>query len=98
MALFDRTALQRDLLFVIASTQQPSGQDLKQRFEAETSTDLNRGNIYPNLDRLVGAEFVEKGKLDSRANYYTLTDRGSRCLLQRNEWERAQLQGVEIDR
>lgn len=92
MTLFDRTAFQRDLLFIIASEDRPSGQDVKARFEAAAETDVNRGNVYPNLDVLVEEGFVEKGRLDSRSNYYVLTEKGERCLRRRREWERTQLE------
>ena len=94
MALFNRTAFQRDLLFVIASLNRPSGQDIKERFESEAGTDVNRGNVYPNLDALVEEGLVEKGRIDSRTNCYTLTEKGRRRLRRRHEWERTQLGAV----
>jgi len=97
MALFDRTAFQRDLLFIIASADRPSGQDIKARFEAEAATDVNRGNVYPNLDTLVEEGYVEKGRLDSRTNYYSLTEKGFHRLRQRHEWERAKLGSVRLE-
>lgn len=97
MTLFDRTAFQRDLLFIIASEDRPSGQDIKARFEEEAETDVNRGNVYPNLDVLVNEGFVEKGRLDSRTNYYSLTEKGVSRLRQRHEWERAKLGSVRLE-
>jgi DNA-binding PadR family transcriptional regulator len=32
--------------------------------------------LYPNLDALVEAGFLEKGKLDDRTNEYRLTEAG----------------------
>ena len=95
MSLFELTAFQRDLLFITASLEQPSGQDIKKKFEAETTSEVNRGNIYPNLDHLVEAGFLKKESLDRRANCYTLTQRGSHRLQQRHEWEQAQLTALQ---
>jgi len=91
MSLFELTAFQRDLLFIAASLDQPSGQDIKEKFEVETTSEINRGNIYPNLDDLVGAGYLKKESLDRRTNCYILTQQGHNRLQQRHEWEQAQL-------
>ena len=97
MALFDQTAFRRDLLFVVASLDRPSGQDIKERIESETGDEVNRGNVYPNLDALVEEGLVEKGRIDSRTNYYALTEKGRRRLRRRHEWEKTQLRAVRLD-
>jgi len=91
MNLFKLTAFQRDLLFIIASLDQPSGQDIKKKFEDETISEINRGNIYPNLDDLVRSGHLKKESLDRRTNCYILTQQGRHRLQQRHEWEHAQL-------
>jgi len=96
MSLFELTAVQRDLLFIIAQCDQPSGQTIKARFEAATDTTVSAGQIYPNLDTLVDMGVVEKGQLDRRANYYTLTERGVRRLRERQSWEQTQLRSVQV--
>jgi len=96
MSLFELTAVQRDLLFIIAECDQPSGQTIKACFEAETDTTVSEGQIYPNLDTLVEMGSVEKGQLDRRANYYMLTERGVRWLRQRQSWEQTQLRSVQV--
>ena len=83
----DLTGFQRDLLYVIAGADQPSGQDIKDEVETYYSTDINHGRLYPNLDTLVNKEHVEKGELDRRTNYYSLTDKGDEAIQQRREWE-----------
>jgi len=95
MSLFKITAFQRDLLFIIPSLDHPTGQDIKSQFEDETATEVNRGNVYPNLDTLVEKGFVEKESLDRRANCYLLTEKGVYCLHQRHEWEQEQLSNVQ---
>ncbi|MDS0474828.1 PadR family transcriptional regulator [Natrinema sp. 1APR25-10V2] len=83
----DLTGFQRDLLYVIAGAEQPSGQDVKDEIESHYSSDINHGRLYPNLDTVVNKELVEKGQLDRRTNYYDITDDGLEQLEERREWE-----------
>ncbi|MFC7233458.1 PadR family transcriptional regulator [Saliphagus sp. GCM10025308] len=83
----DLTGFQRDLLYVIAGADQPSGQDVKEEVEQYYSIDINHGRLYPNLDTIVNKELVEKGQLDRRTNYYTITESGERAIEERREWE-----------
>ncbi|MCU4924621.1 PadR family transcriptional regulator [Halobacteria archaeon AArc-dxtr1] len=92
MSLFDLTGFQRDLLVVIAGLDHPSGQTIKERIEDDASMEINHGRLYPNLDALVNQEFVEKGELDRRTNYYELAEKGERALSERQEWERSYLE------
>ncbi|UHQ98425.1 PadR family transcriptional regulator (plasmid) [Natrinema zhouii] len=85
--MHDLTGFQRDLLYVIAGTDQPSGQDVKDEVETYYSTDINHGRLYPNLDILVNKELVEKGQLDRRTNFYEITDDGAELISERLEWE-----------
>lgn len=84
----DLTGFQRDLLYVIAGADQPSGQDVKDEIESYYSSDINHGRLYPNLDTLVNKELVEKGQLDRRTNYYAISDSGVQRIEERREWER----------
>ena len=83
----DLTGFQRDLLYVIAGADQPSGQDVKDEIEQYYSSEINHGRLYPNLDTLVNKELVEKGQLDRRTNYYEISDAGREQIQQRREWE-----------
>ena len=83
----DLTGFQRDLLYVIAGAEQPSGQDVKEEIEQYYSTEINHGRLYPNLDTVVNKELVEKGQLDRRTNYYAITDDGEQVIEERREWE-----------
>ncbi|ELY56109.1 PadR family transcriptional regulator [Natronococcus sp. A-GB1] len=83
----DLTGFQRDLLYVIAGADQPSGQDIKSEIEQYYSAEINHGRLYPNLDTLVNKGLVEKGELDRRTNYYAITDDGERTIRNRREWE-----------
>lgn len=83
----DLTGFQRDLLYVIAGADQPSGQDVKDEVESYYSSEINHGRLYPNLDTLVNKELVEKGQLDRRTNYYGITQDGESAIENRREWE-----------
>ncbi len=82
----DLTGFQRDLLYVIAGSDQPSGQEIKGEAETYYDSEINHGRLYPNLDTLVNKALVEKGQLDRRTNYYAITDEGEECLRERREW------------
>lgn len=83
----DLTGFQRDLLYVIAGAEQPSGQGVKEEVEQYYSDAINHGRLYPNLDTVVNKELVEKGELDRRTNYYAITDEGEELIEDRREWE-----------
>ncbi|WP_224830449.1 PadR family transcriptional regulator [Saliphagus infecundisoli] len=83
----DLTAFERDLLYVIASFDKPSGQTVKSEVQEYYGGDVNAGRLYPNLDTLAEGGLVEKGQLDRRTNYYALTESGEDALRERREWE-----------
>ncbi|PGF14501.1 PadR family transcriptional regulator [Natrinema sp. CBA1119] len=83
----DLTGFQRDLLYVIAGANQPSGQDVKEEIEQYYSDEINHGRLYPNLDTVVNKDLVEKGQLDRRTNYYTITEDGEEAIKDRRAWE-----------
>ncbi|ELY88286.1 PadR family transcriptional regulator [Natrialba hulunbeirensis JCM 10989] len=85
--MHDLTGFQRDLLYVIAGADQPSGQTVKDEVEQYYSSEINHGRLYPNLDTLVNKELVEKGQLDRRTNYYAITDDGRQQIDDRRKWE-----------
>ncbi|MFP9193171.1 PadR family transcriptional regulator [Natrialbaceae archaeon A-CW1-1] len=90
----DLTGFQRDLVYVIAGAERPSGQEVKEEVEQYYGSEINHGRLYPNLDTLVNKELVEKGQLDRRTNYYALADSGKQRIQERREWE---TQYVDID-
>ena len=90
----DLTGFQRDLLYVIAGADEPSGQDVKNEIETYYSSDINHGRLYPNLDTLVNKGFVDKGELDRRTNYYAISEEGRQQIEQRREWEAQYLEGL----
>lgn len=86
--MFDLTAFQRDLLYVVAGMDAPHGLAIKEELETYYETEIRHGRLYPNLDTLVEKGLVEKGKKDDRTNSYTMTQRGRREITAREEWER----------
>jgi DNA-binding PadR family transcriptional regulator len=87
ITMFELTGFQRDLLYVLAELDQPSGQTVMDRISEERNEEVNHGRLYPNLDTLVDRGLVEKGQIDRRTNYYELTEEGRDILEARREWE-----------
>lgn len=85
--MYDLTGFQRDLLYIIAGLDEPHGLAIKDELEAYYEDEIHHGRLYPNLDTLVDKELVSKGQRDRRTNFYTLTDRGSREIEARSNWE-----------
>lgn len=84
--MFELTAFQRDLMYVAAGLDQPSGQQIKSELE-EVLDEITHGRLYPNLDSLTEKGYLEQGEIDRRTNYYELTDSGRNALYDRREWE-----------
>ncbi|WP_152042316.1 PadR family transcriptional regulator [Salinigranum salinum] len=84
--MFNLTGFQRDLLYAISSQTKPSGQEIKEILERDVE-EVRHGRLYPNLDTLVEHDYVEKGQLDRRTNYYEITEEGRQLLHERREWE-----------
>ncbi|WP_256301769.1 helix-turn-helix transcriptional regulator [Haloarchaeobius salinus] len=85
--MHDLTGFQRDLLYVIAGLDDPKGLAVKDELEDYYQKEIHHGRLYPNLDTLVDKGLVEKGSLDRRTNFYTLTRRGRREIEDRNDWQ-----------
>ena len=85
--MYDLTAFQRDLLYVIAGLDEPHGLAIKEELEDYYEKEVHHGRLYPNLDTIVEKGLIDKGQLDRRTNVYSLTQRGQRELEARREWE-----------
>jgi DNA-binding PadR family transcriptional regulator len=92
--MHDLTAFQRDILYVLAGSEDAYGLAIKQELEEYYEGEVNHGRLYPNLDDLVERGYVEKGQLDRRTNSYNLAEEGTSVLAERREWE-AQYLGDE---
>ena len=93
----DMTAFQRDLLYVIAGLETPSGQTIKDRIEEYYETEVTHGRLYPNLDALVEESYLEKGEVDRRTNYYMITEDAEELMRARREWENRNLEFAGLD-
>jgi DNA-binding PadR family transcriptional regulator len=91
--MYDLSAFQRDLLYIISGEEQLKGLAIKEKMESYYKEEINHGRLYPNLDTLVEKGLVEKGEQDRRTNYYVLTERGQREIEAREEWEEDQTSG-----
>lgn len=85
--MHDLTGFQRDLLFVIAKLESPSGVEIKDELEKHYDNNIRHGRLYPNLDTLVNARLVKKTKRNDRSNEYLLRDRGKREIENHMRWE-----------
>jgi DNA-binding PadR family transcriptional regulator len=83
----DLTAFQRDLLYMIASLEEPYGLEIKNHLENYYLGDVKNARLYQNADRLVEQGLVQKGSIDDRTNCYELTDAGESVLERRRQWE-----------
>jgi DNA-binding PadR family transcriptional regulator len=85
IAVNNLTAFQQNILVILAR-ESMYGLAIKRHLESYYNSDVNHGRLYPNLDDLVEAGYIEKGELDKRTNQYTLTDQGYEAVLERLEW------------
>ena len=75
------TGFQRDLIYCIATIEDPYGQKIKHEVEANLPLDVKNGRLYPNLDKLVKKGLLKKKKKDERTNFSrSHRIRGSVCL------------------
>lgn len=84
--MFELTAFQRDLLYVAAGLERPSGQQIKSELN-EVIDEITHGRLYPNLDTLVERGYLRQGQIDRRTNFYELTNSGMRAIQERRRWE-----------
>jgi len=84
--VFELTGFQRDLLYVAAGLDRPSGQQLKTELQ-EVLDRITHGRLYPNLDTLVEQGYLTQGQIDRRTNYYEVTEHGREAIRERRQWE-----------
>jgi len=77
---FDLTGFQRDILVEIYQMDQPSGQAIRGRIEAEHGEDVTNTRLYSNLNDLVDYGLIDKGEQNRRTNYYEVTNDGQRLV------------------
>jgi DNA-binding PadR family transcriptional regulator len=94
--MYDLTGFQRDLLYCIAATDDPYGIEIGRQLGEYTSTDVNHGRLYPNLNTLVDKGLVKKQAKDDRTNFYMLTDLAIEVIEKRRDWEDNKLEPIDI--
>ncbi|RQG93564.1 helix-turn-helix transcriptional regulator [Natrarchaeobius chitinivorans] len=85
--MHDLTGFQRDLLYSAAGLDNPHGLAIKDELEDYYESEIHHGRLYPNLDTLVDKGLIEKGTMDRRTNFYSVTRRGKREIVDRRNWE-----------
>ncbi|WP_254544583.1 PadR family transcriptional regulator [Halomarina pelagica] len=91
MTLFDLTGFQRDLLYILAGFEHPTGQQIKTELDAVPEYTPSDTRLYSNLDALAFQGYVKKGTRDQRTNSYALTEQGYEALAARQGWEHTYL-------
>ena len=82
----DLTEFRQRILYILAEEAR-YGLAVKHELERYYDAEIYHGRLYPNLNDLVTAGFVEKSKLDERTNQYALTDAGVRAVEELLRWE-----------
>jgi DNA-binding PadR family transcriptional regulator len=80
------STFQYDILAVLHDEGTVYGLKIKRELESrhpKYDGEVNHGRLYPNLDDLVDAGYVDKSARDQRSNEYTLTDAGQGALRER---------------
>ncbi|XVH33859.1 PadR family transcriptional regulator (plasmid) [Haloferacaceae archaeon DSL9] len=96
MSVYELSGFQRDLLFVIAGLEKPSGQEVGAEVQETQDRTVFHGRLYSNLDTLVEAGFVEKRKYDGRTNLYRITPKGRRELRELRKWQERYIRDVAV--
>lgn len=84
--MHDLTEFQKVILHILSSGSK-YGLAIKRELERYYGDEINHGRLYPNLDHLVEADYVDKKSLDERTNEYELTPKAREELLQDIKWE-----------
>lgn len=87
-------AFQRDILYVLAELNQPSGRLIEHALGDYYGMGISHGRLYPNLDDLADRSLIDKTQTDGAENTYSLTPQGRERLTGRREWEREVADGV----
>lgn len=85
MSRYLSSGLRRDVCAVLASLDDPTGQECKSALEAHYDDRIAPKRFYSALDALVEAGHVRK-RSDGIHDRYALTDAGERALREHCEW------------
>jgi len=94
-AFAELSGFRRDLLVVINGLEAPKGLEIKRELEEYYDGTIHHGRLYPNLDTLVEAGFLEKSAQDERSNRYEPTDLGANHIEARYHWQQNRVATIE---
>jgi DNA-binding PadR family transcriptional regulator len=80
------TALQRDVLIIIAGGNTPYGDEIRQQLEAHYNTAISDGGLYGSLNTLADHDLIETSGDNSHHTQYKLTRRGEKELTAHAKW------------
>jgi len=86
-----RSGLRRDICVVVASADEPTGQECKAALESRYGDRLEPKRFYGALDALTNAGHLEKS-VDGLQDRYALTAAGQRALRDHYAWVRTCLE------
>jgi len=93
----DLTEFQKNIINVLVSGDK-YGLAIKNELEEYYEDEVSHGRLYPNLDRLVNSDYLEKRPRDERTNEYSLTDEAREMLREDMEWRLNKYVGGSNDR
>ncbi len=79
------TEFQKNIVNVLVGGEK-YGLAIKKELEEYYDDEVSHGRLYPNLDRLVNIDYVEKRPRDERTNGYRLTDEAREEIRDEIEW------------
>lgn len=92
----DLTTFDRLALHVVADEPR-HGQAIKRALAEYYGEEPSHGRLYPALDRLADAGYIDKGKRDERTNEYAITDAGLDVIVEDLRWRAAWLEAADED-
>jgi len=84
--LHDYTALERDMCFLLAEHDDPSGHDLGDPLDELYSSGASQSSVYPVLKTLRSDGLVEKRESEGYGSAYVLTEAGREAVREYSEW------------
>lgn len=82
------SAFRRNILFVLAKLGPSKGVAVKSKLQNLYAQQIKHGRLYPNLDDLVEAGYIDKSERDQRTNEYALTNKAQKALQTQINWEK----------
>lgn len=86
-AMESLSAVQRDLLFILAGTTRPDGPAIREALQSYYNSPVSDGQLYPNLNKLADNGFIEKTAVNRRRTRYDLTKKGELAIAARTDWQ-----------